>query len=155
LDVTAHLEPYRQGGQLYTAKREHVPLIVDVDAMDSGYAIRLRFSTDLHGPCSRCLEDAGLHLDIDTREVHDERAELPDLRSEFVENDVLDIRDWAQDALGLEFPVRVLCKEDCKGLCPNCGTNWNQATCDCAQEQGDSRWDKLRDVRFEDEGTVG
>lgn len=56
-----------------------------------------------------------------------------------------------QDAVGLEFPTRVLCREDCKGLCPNCGVNWNEQSCDCTTEQTDSRWDKLRELSLDED----
>lgn len=143
-------EPYRQAGQLYRPMPAAVDVDVDVDAMERGYALRLRFSAVLQGPCARCLEDATLNIGVDAREVHDDGAREPELRSDFVVGDQLDVQAWAEDAIGVEFPHRVLCREDCAGLCPACGTNRNTSTCDCVIELGDGRWDKLREVQFDD-----
>ena len=69
-------------------------------------------------------------MEIDAREIHDEGAEDPDLQCDFISADEqLDLGAWMQDAVGLEFPTPVLCGEDCKGLCPNCGVNWNEQSC--------------------------
>lgn len=149
-DVPLQLDPYRQGGFDYELEGESSAGHVDVSAMTSGYALRLRFSAEMKGPCSRCLREAHMAMVIDTREVHNPLANDVELQSEFVDaDDQLDVAAWAQDALGLEFPPRVLCQDDCKGLCPNCGTNWNEATCDCTQKQIDDRWAKLREITFD------
>jgi uncharacterized protein len=61
--------------------------------------------------------------------------------------DELDLEPLARDAVLLELPLAPLCRPDCQGLCPSCGTNWNDGPCDC-QPPGDPRWaalDSLRD----------
>lgn len=145
------LEPYRQGGFAYGSSGGFVDARLDVSAMTTGWSLRLRTVVELHGPCSRCLEDATLHFDIDAREIHDEGAEDPELHCDFIDGDEqLDLSAWVQDAVGLEFPTRVLCHDDCQGLCPSCGVNRNDQSCECTTEQSDSRWDKLRELKLDD-----
>jgi uncharacterized protein len=50
---------------------------------------------------------------------------------------------YVHEAVVLATPMIVLCREDCRGLCPTCGVNWNRETCAC-RPSGDSRWDALR-----------
>ena len=90
----------------------------------SGYALRLRFEVRLHGPCMRCLEDAGASVDVDAREV-DQPGAGDELRSPYLEDDQLDLRAWARDALALALPAQIVCREDCLGLCAECGANLN------------------------------
>jgi uncharacterized protein len=61
----------------------------------------------------------------------------------------LDILQDAVDALLLAVPVKILCKEDCKGLCPACGKNLNDGPCSCSPASGDSRWDALKNIQFD------
>jgi uncharacterized protein len=109
----------------------------------------LRFSAEAFGPCQRCLEEARVSLDAGSREYH---AHHPDpgaedeVTSPYLAGDVLDVDHWAQDALVLAMPAKVLCREDCAGLCPSCGQNLNDGSCTCTVEVHDERWAKLKDL---------
>ena len=72
------------------------------------------------GPCMRCLEPARPAIAVDAREV-DQPGDVEELRSPYVEDEVLDLHAWARDALALALPVQLLCRADCAGLCPVCG----------------------------------
>ena len=86
---------------------------------------------------------------MDAREV-DRRGGGEELDSPYVANDVLDLRGWVRDALALALPARVLCRDDCAGLCPVCGENLNRAGPEHAHErEPDPRWAKLRELRLE------
>lgn len=54
------------------------------------------------------------------------------------------------DAIRLERPMKQLCKENCKGLCPHCGTNLNETDCECQEEIMDERWAPLKAFQFPD-----
>ena len=149
LDVV--VRPYRQAGADYRTREPAAAALFDLSVMQSGYAFRLRMEPVFIGPCSRCLEEARMTIHVDSHEVHDPAANDPELVSDFVhDTDDLDLTEWSQDAIGLEFPVKVLCRTDCAGLCPHCGTNWNEASCDCEPPTGDSRWDALKGLTFEE-----
>ncbi len=61
------------------------------------------------------------------------------------ENGDMDIREAVEEAVYMEMPVRFLCKEDCKGLCPKCGANLNDTSCSCVEDKTDPRLAKLRE----------
>lgn len=63
----------------------------------------------------------------------------------------VDLADSFRRAALLEVPIKNVCREDCQGLCPRCGTNRNQASCDCDTERRDPRWDGLRGLKFRSE----
>jgi uncharacterized protein len=59
---------------------------------------------------------------------------------------VVELNDLIRQALLLSLPLKPLCSPDCKGLCPSCGANLNEETCDCKAEEMDERWEGLRDL---------
>jgi uncharacterized protein len=149
------IPPYRQGGVQYAvAGGGAVPARVDVTAMGgSGYDFRLRFAAELVGPCARCLEPASLKVDADEHLVHDSEAEEEELHSEHVDGErlELDVSSWALELVGLQFPPRVVCREDCAGLCPQCGVDLNEHPGHAHEAPTDSRWDKLRELQLGDD----
>jgi uncharacterized protein len=56
----------------------------------------------------------------------------------------IDLSFGVRESLLLALPMKVLCSEDCKGLCPHCGANLNEESCDCVAETIDPRWAELR-----------
>jgi uncharacterized protein len=148
LDLTVAMDDLKLGGQSYAAVAE-VPVHLDVAKMPGGYSLRLRASVELSGPCMRCLEDAGRRVDIDAREV-DQSGGGEELESPYIEGDDLDLHSWARDAVALELPTQIVCREDCRGICPICGENLNTAAPDHHHEKApDPRWNKLGELRFE------
>ena len=105
--------------------------------------------------CSRCAESYRTTLqgevDFSIREVDDGR---PVDMDDVPENELLvpanatqvDITTPVREALILAIPLQPLCREDCRGICPICGVNRNEKSCDCKVEKTDSRWDGLRDL---------
>jgi uncharacterized protein len=88
-------------------------------------------------------------VDVDAREV-DQPGGGEDLRSPYLSGDDLDVHAWARDALALALPTKIVCGDDCRGLCPVCGENLNQAGPDHTHEPDpDPRWSKLSELRFE------
>ena len=76
----------------------------------------------------RCLEPTrAARARVDAREVDQAGGEDEELRSPYVEGDVLDVGRWAHDALALALPAQLLCRPDCAGLCPVCGESLNDA----------------------------
>ena len=55
----------------------------------------------------------------------------------------VDLDPYVHEAMVLGMPMIVVCREDCRGLCPTCGVNWNRETCSCRPDN-DPRWDALR-----------
>ena len=149
MDLEAPVDPVELGGQRYSVSNASVEARLDVSHTTTGYALRLRFPARLEGPCMRCLGQAGRGLDIDSREVDQPGGDL-ELRSPYVDGDELDLRAWARDSLVLSLPTQVICREDCLGLCAECGENLNEAGTGHGHESApDPRWAKLRELRLE------
>ena len=149
VDLNVQLEAFKFGGQRYAAQASLTPVVLDVSRTVGGYALRLRFESTLDGPCVRCLEAAGVTVQVDERQI-DQPGEDEDLSSEYLEGDELDVHAWARDALALSLPAQIVCGDDCRGLCPVCGENLNTAEPGHAHEQEpDPRWAKLSELRFE------
>ncbi|HUO72870.1 MAG TPA: YceD family protein [Solirubrobacteraceae bacterium] len=150
LELSVSIDPYTLGGERYPVAPELVPVRLDISrTTGDGYALRLRFSATLAGPCMRCLEAAAPEFTVDAREVS-QRGETDELASPYVEDGILDLRGWARDALALALPATLLCKPDCLGLCPVCGADLNAAGPDHRHErEPDPRWAKLSELRFD------
>jgi uncharacterized protein len=135
------------GGQTYSAGG-YADALLDVSRTTTGHSLRLRFSVALHGPCTRCLEDANASVDVDAREI-DQPSGDEELRSPYVKEDVVDLSAWARDALALALPTRILCTDDCHGLCPSCGANLNQDPDHTHDAEPDPRWAKLSELKLD------
>ena len=114
----------------------------------------LRAKADM--PCRRCLEPVAIELDHPVHLLF--RAGITDLEAESEEEHVyalpekakeLDLTLAIREHVILGMPQYVLCKEDCRGLCPHCGVDRNRGTCDCTQEPVDDRWAALKRARLE------
>jgi uncharacterized protein len=99
----------------------------------------------------RCLQPAEPTFSVDAREVWQPGSEGEELDSPYVDRGSLELRAWARDALALALPPAILCREDCGGLCPVCGTDLNTAGPEHRHErEPDPRWAKLSQVRFDE-----
>jgi DUF177 domain-containing protein len=149
LALAVALEPFEFAGTEYAVEPAQVDVTLDVARMThDGYSLRLRFSAALSGPCMRCLEAATPSVDVDAREI-DQAGGGEELSSPYVQDGVLDLAQWARDAYALTLPNQVVCREDCAGLCPECGANLNEDP-DHRHESGpDPRWSKLSELKFD------
>jgi uncharacterized protein len=150
LELEVEIAPLVLGSERYTAQPARVPATLDVSRMlGGGYALRLRLRAALAGPCMRCLKDAAPPVEVDAREV-DRPGGGEELDSPYVQDETLDLAAWARDAFALGAPVKVLCREDCAGLCPICAADLNEEGPEHRHERlPDSRWAKLRELRLE------
>ena len=148
LDLHVHVDPFEYGGQRYAVVPELLPVRLDISrTTGSGYALRLRFSAALSGPCMRCLENATPEFTVDAYEVHQPGAG-EELTSPYME-DELDLGAWARDALALALPAHLTCRPDCAGLCPQCGANLNEDPGHAHEAEPGPRWAKLSELKFE------
>jgi len=74
------------------------------------------------------------------------RAE--DLDVTYYSGEEVDLTPIIWDELILDVPFSPLCHRDCRGLCPKCGANLNEARCHCPTRTGTARWDALRDIKL-------
>jgi uncharacterized protein len=150
IELAVDVDDIAFGGQSYALQPRTVDVVLDISRMSGeGYAMRLRTTAQLAGPCMRCLDDAALPVEVDAREV-DAPGGGDELSSPYVTDEDLDVTAWTRDAIVLALPPQVLCRPDCLGLCPVCGENLNDAGPDHAHERApDPRWDKLSELKFD------
>jgi uncharacterized protein len=113
-----------------------------------------RLQARLQVTCGRCLEPFTLPVDTQVdltyvphpAQAADDEVELSqdDLTTAFYRDQTLDLAEMVREQFYLALPMRPLCREDCKGLCPQCGTNLNQGACACDVRWEDPRLDGLR-----------
>jgi uncharacterized protein len=150
IELFVSIDQFVLGGERYNAQSQLVPVQLDLSRTTAnGYALRLRFTASMSGPCMRCLEPATPAIKVESREVS-QPGEAEELDSPYLEGEVLDLHAWSRDALALALPAKLLCRPDCAGLCPVCGANMNSAGAEHRHESGrDPRWAKLSEIRFE------
>jgi uncharacterized protein len=150
LELAVRIAPLVLGSERYTAEPARVPAELEVSRMaGGGYALRLRFTAALAGPCMRCLKQAGPSVEVEAREA-DRPGAGEELESPYISDETLDLAAWARDAFALAAPLKVLCREDCAGLCPVCAADLNEAGFEHYHETArDPRWAKLRELKLE------
>jgi uncharacterized protein len=117
----------------------------------SGQDVRIQghLTTEVENYCHRCLELTVLHVDTDFEVFYkpkptgaaaaEEEVPIEELGVLYYRDSTIDLCETARDTIILEIPMKVLCQEGCRGLCPFCGANLNKNGCDCAcqkQETG-------------------
>ncbi len=119
------------------------PLKVQADARLSGPEIRVHLRIDgIASPnCARCLQPVALPLAHDVRLVYHPVSELTavneveihtaDTEVGFFRGEGVELEDIVREQVLLALPMRTMCNEECRGLCPTCGSNLNHETCDC------------------------
>lgn len=117
----------------------------------AGYMkMTLTMSVDYVAQCARCLSPVAGEFTLDLEKTVAPRDLLGDLDEDkldefaIIEDGFLDMDEQLREELEMEFPMRFLCKEDCKGLCSKCGKNLNEGECDCDHTDFDPRMEPLR-----------
>ncbi len=131
-----------------------VALGFDIEKVKERYRLVGTVSTTLELLCGRCLElfarrvDAAFDLRYQPHTENTGEGELEieedDLSTAFYENDQIDLEQLVREQLLLSLPMKPLCREECKGLCPVCGTNLNRGTCACTRDWVDPRLAALK-----------
>ena len=115
------------------------PAAIHLEMHASGSLLEIEGSVDakLRSVCVRCLSEIEDRMHVPVDEQVEGRPELQDGplgESNVLAGDRLDIADLATQLVCSAIPIGLLCKEDCKGICPRCGENRNFKTCDCNGE---------------------
>lgn len=147
--VEIELEPLVLGGQTYEPTPNPAPGELTVTRASSGTVLELALEVALAGPCFRCLQDAELALQLRLREYQAAKPEGEEERTEYLEDDRVDLSAWGRDAIALALPDQILCRPDCAGLCPVCGKDLNTELHEHVDQRMDPRWEKLSQLRQE------
>jgi uncharacterized protein len=114
-------------------------------------------ATTLELPCARCLDPVAqnvarqfdllyrpLGIDAGNEELSVTTAEA---EISYYQGEGLLLEDVLREQVLLSVPIKAVCRDDCKGLCPICGKNRNTEACDCVQPLTDPRWSALKEIR--------
>ena len=102
-------------------------------------------------PCDRCLQDVpadfsfDFHKEIDMNQSDEDRINELD-ETCYIDHSSLDVDLLVYSELLVRFPMKTLCKEDCRGICPVCGHNLNKSECGCSRESADPRMSVIQDI---------
>lgn len=146
-ELEVELSAFDFGGQRYVPVPEKVAADFQVTRANTGTVFVLAFTTRLHGPCYRCLGDAVLDVPIRVREYQATTPEDEQMTTPYIVADMLDVSQWARDAVALALPDKILCRADCAGLCPVCGKNLNDEPHEHEEQVADPRWAALEALR--------
>jgi len=131
-------------------------VVLDVDRRGDLLTIRGHVEADGGFVCSRCAVPVDRTLVapllvVAVRSGSDGEEEEAALEQEgsilYHDGVEVDLAEPLREAVILEVPQVVLCRPDCKGLCPTCGADLNEGACGCSPVQGDPRWDVLKHLK--------
>ena len=128
--------------------------LVEVSAIlqsfSGGLRAKGRVSAPWFGICRRCSVPVQGVAQVEVDERFVDHCVDGDEEAYLIENDFVDLAPLVHDAILLELPLAPLCREDCRGLCPYCGIDRNEASCEC-EAPVDPRWATLDGLSFADE----
>ena len=156
LDFEAGAEDLELSAEAFSFSR---PLRVDLSVTRTFETFNVQGDIEclVEGECCRCLEPTAMKVEVRMRLLVQRREATPE-ELEAVEHeemeilrpgtDTFDLHHALREDVLLEMPLRIYCREDCKGLCGQCGQNFNAGTCTCEHEEVDPRWAALSEVEF-------
>ena len=140
------------GGRAQLVREQHRKHLLINDIRVTG-----ELKTRVGLSCARCLEpitqDIARTFDLLYRPQGSDagKEELSVTAAEaevsYYQGDGLLLEDVLREQVLLAVPLKAVCRDDCKGLCPHCGQNLNQGQCNCAEPVEDARWEALKDIR--------
>jgi uncharacterized protein len=123
--------------------------LVDVhlrlESLTDGIVVNGEVVAPWHGICRRCASPAVGTLRCEVHELYQEVVTDPEAFP--LEGEQLDLEPMVREVLVLDAPASPLCRDDCAGLCPDCGIDRNTATCDCHSVVSDPRWGALDQLK--------
>jgi uncharacterized protein len=148
-----HFEPSREDLGLESRFADTIKVDATLDKAGTQMVFKARIQTSSKVECDRCVAPFSIDLSpsytmyyvwneaekgrFDPSEVQVVPTGLP----------IIDITEDVRQVVLLAVPLKLVCREDCKGLCPRCGKNLNDSACSCTDSEMDPRWERLRDVR--------
>ena len=144
--VTATIAPFTAGAQEYHAEPADVQAELGLTRLAGGLLFDLAFDVSIVGPCQRCLEPAHAELVGDGARVPGRHPRGRGRGDDAVPRGrVARRRPLGHRRAILALPIVIRCREDCAGLCPQCGADRNLVACGCEPPK-DARWERLREL---------
>jgi len=136
------------------------PLSAEADMYKAGdkYILEGRLQGMVQIACDRCLEPFHHDLKVRFRSIlapisldyaeADKELIEKDLDIDIIQADVIDLAEIVKEQIYLNLPLKKICRSDCQGLCPRCGTNLNLEKCSCPPDQGHPGFQKLSSLKI-------
>jgi uncharacterized protein len=147
----------------FSAKPEELGLerdfdeVIAVDATleksNGEFLLRAKVAAHATWQCDRCVTDfrhaiaAGYQMYYIWEGADTGRFDPAEIQVIPPGVNMIDLGEDVRQTLLLSVPLKRICREDCKGLCPHCGKNLNEGSCTCKDAEPDSRWDKLKELQ--------
>lgn len=150
-DLTSEMETVHIGGkQFFIDEISPIHLKVEYTG-EKRIRISGNVSLKVRIPCDRCLEDVLTELDLEIEKnvnlsVDCDADEDDSDEANYIDGYHLDVEQLLYNEILVGWPMKVLCSEDCKGICSVCGQNLNQGSCDCEDTGLDPRMSVIRDL---------
>ena len=126
-------------------------LTLRLESVSEGVLVSARGRAELTGECGRCLREINDTMDVEFQELYayadtttDETTDEDEVGR--IQGDLINLEPELRDAVVLALPSHPLCRNDCPGLCPECGTHWDELPADHSHRQVDSRWAALEQL---------
>lgn len=134
-----------------------VELEFDIQKDKDKFRLVGHLQTELELSCSRCLEPYRFVVDAEFDQRYlpgsaasaepESEVQEDDLETSYYSDDQIDLGELMREQFYLVLPMKPLCRDDCRGLCPQCGTNLNTGTCDCSPVWEDPRLAALKAIK--------
>ena len=127
---------------------------ITVDVQSGNYYIAILTRTNVKFVCDRCMDDFMSPYTVEVRIIYTEDPTLdPEQQQENLYflpagKDMADLSEDVRQSVLVNLPMKTVCKETCRGLCDNCGTNLNEKQCNCIRVDTDNQWDALKKLQL-------
>jgi uncharacterized protein len=137
-------------------KGADLSLELRLESVSEGVLVSGTVSGPVKGECGRCLRDVDDTVEVEIQELFayahsttDETTEEDEVGR--LQGDLINLEPTVRDAVVLALPTNPLCRQDCPGLCPECGALWDDLPADHSHQQDDPRWAALSNVTLTEE----
>ena len=148
--VPIEMTSFSYQGEAYPFEKQETVELVLTHLNNKKVQIEVAGSVKLVVPCDRCLKEVivpieiALSTEVDFSGSEESVLDLNEIN--YIDGYELDVDKLVYEEILLGFPMKVLCKEDCKGICKVCGADLNEGECDCDRTELDPRMSVIRDI---------
>lgn len=149
--IPMEMETFSFGGEQFQIVNKDIVFIKVEHVKDRELLITGKSKLTVDIPCDRCLEGVKTEILLDFAKAvdldesnHECLEELDE--TNYIDGYTLDVEQLLYNEVLIGWPTKILCSEDCKGICNVCGQNLNQGACDCEDTGVDPRMSVIRDV---------
>ena len=135
----------RSAGTVVVAGDE-VDVRAGLEAIPEGVVADGQISSPWRAECRRCLKPVTGEVDVEFRELFERQPKEGETYA--LGHEEIDLAPLIREALLLALPLAPLCEAGCQGICPTCGADLNEGSCDCPPAGRDPRWAALDDLHL-------